>query len=108
MWFMVSLQAIQELASRIAREFDPNRVILFGSHAQGSATADSDVDLLVVMDFEGKPFWKSLEILNRVNPPFAVDLLARLPEDTLRRYELGDPLIRDALDHGKVLYERGR
>ena len=37
-----------------------------------------------------------------------VDLLARRPEDTARRYEEGDPLIREALDRGKVLYERHR
>ncbi len=52
--------------------------------------------------------WKSLEIINRVNPPFAVDLLARRPDDTQRRYAQGDPLIREALDQGRVLYERSR
>ena len=105
---MIAREAISTIAQKIAQEFDPERIILFGSYATGSATADSDVDLLVIMPFEGKPFWKSLEILNRVNPPFAVDLLARRPADTAQRYQLGDPLIRDALDHGKVLYERGR
>jgi len=69
---------------------------------------DSDVDLLVVLDFDGKGFRKSLEILNRVDSDFSVDLVARCPEDTARRYEEGDPLIREALDHGKVLYERHR
>ena len=105
---MIAREAIAIIARKIAQEFDPDRIILFGSYATGSATADSDVDLLVIMPFDGKPFWKSLEILNSVNPPFAVDLLARQPADTTRRYQLGDPLIRDALDHGKVLYERGR
>ena len=105
---MIAPEAIATIARKIAQKFDPERIILFGSDATGAATADSDVDLLVVMSFEGKPFWKSLEILNRVPPPFAVDLLARQPADTAQRYQLGDPLIRDAIDHGKVLYERGR
>jgi len=43
-----------------------------------------------------------------VNPPFAVDLLARWPDDTQRRYAQGDPLFREALDQGRVLYERSR
>lgn len=30
--------------------FKPQRVVLFGSHARGEATADSDLDLLVVLD----------------------------------------------------------
>ncbi len=103
---MVALSAIQEVVDAIAREFRPERIILFGSYARGSSTADSDVDLLVILPFDGKPFWKSLEIMNRVNAQFPLDLLARQPADTARRYTEGDPLIRDALDNGKVLYEQ--
>ena len=103
---MATLSEIQALAEQIAREFRPERIILFGSHATGAATSDSDVDLLVILPFRGKGFWKSLEIVNRVNPSFPTDLLTRRPGDTARRYSQGDPLVRDALDHGKVLYER--
>ena len=103
---MVSMSDIQSLANRVVQSFQPDQIILFGSHAAGTARDDSDVDLLVLIPFEGKPFWKSLEILNAVNPHFAVDLIARDPVDTKRRYEQLDPLIRDALDHGKVLYDR--
>jgi len=103
---MVKLEEISRLSEKIVTEFQPDRVILFGSHAYGNAGPDSDVDLLVVLPFEGRNFWKSLEILNRVDPPFPVDLLARRPDDTARRYAEGDPLIREAMDHGKVLYER--
>lgn len=103
---MVSLVEIRELADHIAEEFQPEQIILFGSYAYGKPTPDSDVDLLVVLPFQGRPFYKSLEILKRVNPSFPIDLLARQPEDTARRYREGDPLIREALDHGTVLYER--
>ena len=105
---MVAMNDIQTVVDRIAQAFDPERIVLFGSHARGTATDDSVVDLLVILPFEGKPFWKSLEITNHVNPAFAIDLLARCPDDTQRRYDQGDPLIREALDQGRVLYERGR
>jgi predicted nucleotidyltransferase len=105
---MIDEKKIADLGERIAREFQPDRIILFGSYAYGKPRLDSDVDLLVVLDFDGKGFRKSLEILNRVDPDFSVDLVARRPQDTVRRYEEGDPLIREALDHGKVLYERHR
>jgi predicted nucleotidyltransferase len=94
------------LQAGLQKEFNPERIVLFGSYANGTAKPDSDVDLLVVLPFEGKSFWKSLEIANLVDPPFAMDLLARRPDDTARRYALGDPLIKGALDQGKVLYER--
>ncbi len=105
---MIDESQIVSLGEKIAREFQPERIILFGSYAYGKPRPDSDVDLLVVLPFDGKGFRKSLEILNRVNPNFSVDLVARRPEDAARRYEEGDPLMREALDHGKVLYERHR
>ena len=95
-------------SEEIAQEFQPEKIILFGSHSDGNAEPDSDVDLLVIFPIERSSFWKSLEILNRVNARYSLDLLARRPDDTARRYREGDPLIRAALDHGRVLYERCR
>lgn len=103
---MVSPSTIREFADRIVREFHPDRIILFGSYADGTATEDSDVDLLVVMPFGGKNLTQSVQILVQADPHFPADLLARRPDDTERRYRQGDPLIRAALDRGKVLYER--
>jgi len=40
--------AVDDLAQRIAKDFAPERIILFGSHARGDARADSDIDLLVL------------------------------------------------------------
>ncbi len=92
--------------SSYVKDFRPERIILFGSYAYAQPRPDSDVDLLVILPFEGRSFHKSLEILNRIDPRFPIDLLARRPDDTARRYKEGDPLIREALDKGKVLYER--
>jgi len=103
---MVTMDTIRDVGRRIAEGFHPHRVILFGSYAYGTATEDSDVDLLVIMPFEGQGFYQSLEILSYIDVRFPLDLLARRPGDVQRRYAEGDPLIREALDRGKVLYER--
>lgn len=103
---MVAMNRIDELAQRIAQEFDPDRIILFGSYAYGAPREDSDVDLLVILPFEGSGLRKSVEILTRVSPQFPIDLIARRPDDTEQRYHERDPLIRQALDVGRVLYER--
>lgn len=106
---MTERNVIQELAERIATLYQPDKIILFGSHARGDATEESDIDLLVVLPFAGNSFRKSIEILNAVLAPFphlSVDLLARRPDDTARRYSEGDPLIREAIERGYVLYER--
>lgn len=103
---MISPTSIEEVAERIARAFRPERIILFGSYAYGTPNPDSDVDLLVVLPFEGKSFCKSVEILNQIDARFPLDLIARRPEDMIRRYQERDPLIVEAVDRGKVLYER--
>jgi len=46
-------ETLREIVDRIVRGFSPVRIILFGSRARGTATADSDVDLLVVTDRPG-------------------------------------------------------
>ena len=102
---MVAIERIQELADRIAREFEPEKIILFGSHARGDANEDSDVDLLVILPFEGKSYYKAAEIRWRVSPGFGVDLLVRTPEDVERRLALGDFFVLDIMEEGKVLYE---
>ena len=100
-----TLQQIEDFGRRIGEEFRPRKVVLFGSYARGAATADSDVDVLVVMPFEGRPVDKSVEIRLKTNPPFPLDLLVRTPEVVRRRIEMGDCFLRDILRDGKVLYE---
>ena len=63
---LVDFTEIQKFASDIAREFLPERVILFGSYATGQAKAESDVDLLVVMPGEVSGARVAAEIITRL------------------------------------------
>lgn len=105
---MIAQKRIDDVSDRIARQFAPDRIILFGSYAYGEPSEDSDVDLLVVLPFDGKPYRKAAEIAASVHAGFPLDILARRPDDVERRYQEADPLVRDALDRGRVLYERHR
>lgn len=101
---MIQADAIQQLVDRIAREFRPEQIILFGSYAYGTPREDSDVDLLVVVPFEGNSLHKAVEIVRRVQPPFALDLIARTPEQLRQRLAWNDFLLREVMEKGKVLY----
>jgi uncharacterized protein len=102
---MVAMKDIRGLSRRIASEFRPARIVLFGSYAEGRATPDSDVDLLVILPHHGRTVTKSVEIRLAIRPPFPLDLIVRTPQQVRRRLAMGDTFIRDILDHGKVLYE---
>jgi len=102
---MVSMTQIEQLSRRIGDEFHADRVVLFGSYARGAATADSDVDLLVIMPFEGKSVYQSVQMRMNLRSVFPVDLLVRTPEKIRERMEMGDDFMREIIEVGKVLYE---
>ncbi|MFM7513830.1 MAG: nucleotidyltransferase domain-containing protein [Cyanobium sp.] len=101
---VVTREGIETFTQRLVDQFAPEKVILFGSQARGDARPDSDADILVVMAYEGRPFAKCREIRRACKPDFRVDLLLWRPEDLEPRYRWGDPILREALDHGEVLY----
>jgi len=101
----VTLDQIKDFAGRIAEEFHPQKLVLFGSHTKGNASQDSDVDLLVVLPFNGKPVHKSVEMRMKLRPPFPVDLIVRTPEKVQERLSMGDGFIKDIMDNGITLYE---
>ena len=103
---MIKIARIRAVAEKIAEEFRPHKVILFGSHARGDGGRDSDVDLLVILSFRGKGCRKAVEILERINVSFPIDLLVRTPAQVRRRIREGDFFMRDIVEHGKVLYEK--
>lgn len=102
---MITMSSIEAFGRQIGRQFGAERVVLFGSYAQGTVTEDSDVDLLVIVPFEGKSVDKSVEIRMKLRPKFPVDMLVRTPEKVRQRIEMGDGFMREILEEGKVLYE---
>jgi len=102
---MVDTTKIQAFCDNVAKRFKPLKVILFGSYAAGKPGPDSDVDILVVLPFEGKPVKKALEILNTIDPRFPIDLIVRTPEQVADRIRKSDFFMRDIMKKGKVLYE---
>jgi len=102
---MIDMNAIRAMTERIVQEFQPERVILFGSYAYGTPTSDSDVDLLVIVPFEGKAPRKALEILNKIDPKFAVDIVVRTPDQVQQRLRWNDFFLQEIMAKGKVLYE---
>src|SRR5207245_717218 len=67
---LVAQDQIKAYCRVLAREIHPRKIILFGSYATGSATADSDVDLIIVMPFRGNSTDRVVEIRGRAEAPF--------------------------------------
>ena len=103
----IPMKTIRAIADHIAEKFDPEEIILFGSHAYGKPTAWSDVDLLVVMDTPEGEMEAILDV-GRSLPDltFGVDIVVRSRKVLEKRKKLGDWFLREITEKGKVLYER--
>lgn len=96
---------IHELGQQIGTHFYPEKVILFGSQAYGEPTPDSDIDLLVVMNYQGRHTVQALKILTQLKSLAPIDLLVRTPVEVQERLVLGDQFMQEIIERGKVIYE---
>ena len=105
---MVSRGQIQIYCDAIARAFEPEKIILFGSLAYGRPREDSDVDVLVVMRRARRHGRRpSLAIRRKISAAFPVDILVKAPEEITERLREGDSVLREIVEKGRVMYEEG-
>lgn len=104
-------KVVESLRDAVLRQVNPLLIVLFGSQATKAATADSDIDLLVIDD---RPFSATrsrrrlIGDIRRSIPadPHPVDVLLFDPTELRRWRETTNHVIARALKEGVVLYER--
>jgi len=97
-------EKIVEITDKIVREYQPEKIILFGSYAWGKPTKDSDIDLFIVKETEN-----TREMSRKINRSFfpryiAMDFIVYTPEQVERRSKMGDFFLKNILINGKMLY----
>ncbi|MDQ3831217.1 MAG: nucleotidyltransferase domain-containing protein [Candidatus Tectomicrobia bacterium] len=103
---MAPADYIQVMAERIVQDFDPVKIILFGSHARGEAGPESDIGLLVVLPEVANKRQAAVAIRRALTGlPVTKDIVVTTPEEIARRGDLVGTVLRPALREGKVLYE---
>jgi len=101
---MISRTDIQQFVDNVVRQFRPTKIILFGSHAYGRPTADSDVDLMLIMPHRGSSTQTATKIRLACPRSFPMDLLVRTPAEIRRRLRLVDPFIHEISTKGIVMH----
>ena len=96
---------IRRLCRRIVEGFHPDKIILFGSRAYGKPRWDSDIDLLVIMPYEGSSRAQAVRIRNHLDTLAPIDLLVRTQDEICERIEMEDDFIEEIVERGKVMYE---
>ncbi len=88
---------------KIAEQFKPQKIILFGSYAYGKPNEESDVDLMILMRRVKAD--RALDVRMAIKFDFPVDVLVRSTAVFERRIAMGDFFLMDIKEKGKVLYE---
>ncbi len=97
---------IPTMVNRIASGFHPLRIILFGSHARGTATEWSDVDLLVILPHVSDKRKAAVDMRRALGDlPVCKDIIVTTPQEIARRGHLAGTVLRLALREGKVIYD---
>lgn len=79
----------------LVEQFEPERVILFGSYANGNPTPDSDIDLLVIKTIDKSAVADATSIRRAVRSlrhsvaNLPLDIMVRDPEDFNQRIRDG-------------------
>ncbi|MFI5344076.1 MAG: nucleotidyltransferase domain-containing protein [Chlamydiales bacterium] len=98
---------IKTMLSLLVAQYEPMKVILFGSHVKGHPDKDSDIDLLIIKETEERFLdrWCTVgSILAGSHPSIPVDTLVLTPEEINKRLSIGDQFIIDILNNGKLIY----
>ena len=103
---MINIEEIRRYVRDVARAFASERVVLFGSYAEGRPTEDSDVDLLVVMEHKGRDVEQAYAIRKTIPGTFPLDLVVRTPSGLQRRLSENDTFLTTIWRSGKTLHER--
>lgn len=96
---------IKEISNKIAKEYKPEKIILFGSWAWGEPRKDSDIDLFIVKKSEERRIERERQVQRLLlGTRLPVDVLVYTPEEVEKRLWLEDFFIKKIFQHGRNLY----
>lgn len=100
------LEKMMEAVQRIAIVLKPEKIYLFGSHAWGVPTQNSDIDLFVIVnDSAQPPYRRSREVyrfLRGIREP--IEVIVRTVSEVEKSRMVASSLTKKVLEHGKLLY----
>lgn len=97
---------LAEITQRLVRALNPRQVVLFGSHAWGQPTEDSDADLLVIVEQADEPGYRLAQRAYRAlyGVRYPCDVIVHTRAEVERAQQIKASLLRKALQEGRVLY----
>ncbi|MBF0564509.1 MAG: nucleotidyltransferase domain-containing protein [Nitrospirae bacterium] len=104
---MITLEEeLRNIVREIEKNYNPEKIILFGSLTSESVKENSDIDLVVIKSTELDPWSRAKEVDRSISHAIPVDVLVYTPEEIEDRLKINDFFVKEILDKGIVVYER--
>lgn len=100
-------ELLNEAVRRIVQAMDPEQILLFGSRVWGQPTADSDIDLLIVLnDASNQPTYRRAReaYLSLRGLALPIEIVVRTRDELMRAAQNSHSFERQALEHGQRLH----
>ena len=102
---MITSDNIHMVVERIVSNFQPQKIILFGSYAHGSPTEESDLDLLIIKNSTVPKIQRNRQIRRILNDLyFPVDVFVKTEREYDRYKDVIGTVVYSAHKYGKVIY----
>lgn len=104
---MIGKDKISEIVNKIVSGYKPDKIILFGSYANGNPNEDSDLDLFVIKDSELPRPQRTAQVRKLIyGSMIPIDLIVYTPKEIEALKNNRHSFIFNILNSGKTLYER--
>jgi len=100
------MERLKSISNRLKKEYQAQKVILYGSYARGEATAESDIDLLVIAPTHERFFERmatARRLLRDLRKGLVIAPIVFTEEEINQRREKGDQFIKEILKTGLEL-----
>jgi HEPN domain-containing protein/predicted nucleotidyltransferase len=100
-------KAVKDITERIIQGYDPERIILFGSHGTKHQGKNSDVDLLIIKETGKRLIDRRVEVEKILSDrSLPIDIMVYTPQEIKYLYSIGSPFVEEVMEKGRLLYMR--
>lgn len=100
-------RVINDILQKLRDNYNPQKVILFGSFASGNPHPDSDIDILIIKETSDRFIDRCTAVRRLLSDPgrkIPLEILVLTPDEISRRLAAGDQFISDITEKGNLLY----
>ncbi len=97
---------LQRIFDLLVKQYNPRKIILFGSLAKNSIHESSDIDLLIIKESEKRHLERIDEVMQLTHPRVGMDIFILTPNEIKQALKNENRYLEEIITGGKLLYEK--